>query len=87
MLHGARPLGESAQRRTGAVRWRNLSLRTCADCFLLCLPPPLPCACFSLPTELHVYDKDKNYVPFDAEQPETFFEVQRKVIPNSYNSA
>jgi hypothetical protein len=34
-------------------------------------------------TELHVYDKDKNYVPFDAQQPETFFEVQRKVIPNS----
>lgn len=34
-------------------------------------------------TELHVYDKDKNYVPFDAQQPETFFEMQRKVIPNS----
>jgi hypothetical protein len=35
------------------------------------------------PAELHVYNKDKNYVPFDAEKPETFFEVQRKVIPNS----
>jgi hypothetical protein len=34
-------------------------------------------------TELHVYDKDKNYAPFDAQKPETFFEVQRKVIPNS----
>jgi omega-6 fatty acid desaturase (delta-12 desaturase) len=34
-------------------------------------------------TELHVYDKEKNYVPFDAQEPETFFEVQRKVIPNS----
>lgn len=34
-------------------------------------------------TELHVYDKDKNYVPFDAQQPETFFQVQRKVIPNT----
>jgi len=34
-------------------------------------------------TELHVYDKDKNYRPFDAAQPETFFEVQRKVIPNT----
>jgi omega-6 fatty acid desaturase (delta-12 desaturase) len=34
-------------------------------------------------TELHVYDKDKNYVPFDAQKPETFFEVQRKVIPGS----
>lgn len=33
--------------------------------------------------ELHVYDKDKNYVPFDAQKPEAFFEVQRKVIPNS----
>ncbi|KAF8066409.1 FAD6 [Scenedesmus sp. PABB004] len=29
-------------------------------------------------TELHVYDKTKNYVPFDAAQPEPFFEVQRK---------
>jgi hypothetical protein len=34
-------------------------------------------------TELHVYDKNKNYVPFDAQKPETFFEVQRKVIPGS----
>jgi omega-6 fatty acid desaturase (delta-12 desaturase) len=34
-------------------------------------------------TELHVYDKDKNYVPFDAEQPQPFFELQRKVIPNA----
>jgi omega-6 fatty acid desaturase (delta-12 desaturase) len=34
-------------------------------------------------TELHVYDKSKNYVPFDAQKPETFFEVQRKVIPGS----
>lgn len=33
--------------------------------------------------ELHVYDKNKNYVPFDAQKPETFFEVQRKVIPGS----
>jgi hypothetical protein len=30
-----------------------------------------------------VYDKDKNYVPFDAEQPQPFFELQRKVIPNA----
>ncbi|WIA23055.1 hypothetical protein OEZ86_009970 [Tetradesmus obliquus] len=34
-------------------------------------------------TELHVYDEKKNYVPFDQAQPEPFFEVQRKVIPNT----
>jgi omega-6 fatty acid desaturase (delta-12 desaturase) len=34
-------------------------------------------------TELHVYDKEKNYVPFDADSPEAFFQMQRKVIPNA----
>jgi hypothetical protein len=34
-------------------------------------------------TELHVYDKDKNYKPFDADKPEPFFELQRKVIPST----
>nr|QWW89552.1 Delta12 fatty acid desaturase [Chromochloris zofingiensis] len=34
-------------------------------------------------TELHVYDKDKNYRPFDAESEEPFFAVQRKVIPSA----
>eukprot|EP00879_Flechtneria_rotunda_P000185 GHRR01000256.1.p1 GENE.GHRR01000256.1~~GHRR01000256.1.p1 ORF type:complete len:427 (+),score=109.84 GHRR01000256.1:129-1409(+) len=34
-------------------------------------------------TELHVYDKQKNYVPFDASKPEPFFEMQRKVIPST----
>jgi hypothetical protein len=41
-----------------------------------------PDACVHL-AELHVYDKEKNYVPFDSNQPQPFFEVQRKVIPNS----
>jgi hypothetical protein len=36
-----------------------------------------------IPAELHVYDEKKNYVPFDQAKPETFFEVQRKVIPNT----
>lgn len=40
-------------------------------------------AVVSCAAELHVYDKNKNYVPFDAQKPETFFEVQRKVIPGS----
>jgi omega-6 fatty acid desaturase (delta-12 desaturase) len=34
-------------------------------------------------TELHMYDDKKNYVPFDQEKPEAFFETQRKIIPNS----
>lgn len=39
--------------------------------------------CRAVPAELHVYDKDKNYKPFDAAKPEPFFEVQRKVIPGT----
>jgi len=39
--------------------------------------------CCAVSSELHVYDKDKNYKPFDSAQPETFFEMQRKVIPNT----
>jgi hypothetical protein len=30
-----------------------------------------------------VYDEKKNYVPFDEAKPEPFWEVQRKVIPNT----
>jgi hypothetical protein len=33
-------------------------------------------------TELHVYDNKKNYVPFDEEKPEPFFEAQRRIIPS-----
>lgn len=34
-------------------------------------------------THCHVYDKDQNYVPFDANKPEALFEVQRKVLPET----
>lgn len=34
-------------------------------------------------THCHVYDKDRNYVPFDANKPEMLFEVQRKVLPET----
>jgi len=34
-------------------------------------------------TELHVYDKEKNYVPFDFAEEEAFFAAQRKVFPNT----
>ncbi len=43
---------------------------------------PASCPSF-LPAELHVYDAEKNYVPFDAAKPEPLFEVQRKLIPNA----
>ncbi len=33
-------------------------------------------------TELHIFDETKNYRPFDAEKPEAFFEIQRKVLPS-----
>lgn len=33
-------------------------------------------------TELHVYDEDVNYVPFDYEKPEPLFNFFRKVVPN-----
>lgn len=41
---------------------------------------PLPGICLS--AELHVYDKEKNYVPFDAAKEEPMFAIQRKLIPN-----
>jgi omega-6 fatty acid desaturase (delta-12 desaturase) len=34
-------------------------------------------------TELHVYDEDKNYVPFDYAKEEPFFAFQRRVIPDA----
>jgi len=34
-------------------------------------------------TEGHVYDEEKNYVPFDFAKEEPLFAVQRKVIPDS----
>jgi acyl-lipid omega-6 desaturase (Delta-12 desaturase) len=34
-------------------------------------------------TELHVYDEEKNYVPFDYAKEEPFFAFQRKVIPDA----
>eukprot|EP00803_Ostreobium_quekettii_P005669 evm.model.scf_2828.1 EVM.evm.TU.scf_2828.1 scf_2828:2413-3747(-) len=37
----------------------------------------------SIFTELHVYDKEKNYIPIDHAKPEKFFTVQRKILPNS----
>ena len=34
-------------------------------------------------TELHVYDEEKNYVPFDFKAPEPLLTLQRKFLPNS----
>ena len=34
-------------------------------------------------TELHVYDEEKNYVPFDFKAPEPLLALQRKLLPNS----
>ena len=35
-------------------------------------------------TELHVYDEEKKYVPFDFAKEEPFFQLQRKFLPNLY---
>lgn len=35
-------------------------------------------------TELHVYDEEKTYVPFDFKKEEPFLQFQRKVLPNMY---
>lgn len=35
-------------------------------------------------TELHVYDEDKIYVPFDFKKEEPFLQLQRKFLPNIY---
>ncbi len=34
-------------------------------------------------TELHVYDEQQNYVPFDYEKEEPFYWIQRKVLPST----
>ncbi len=34
-------------------------------------------------TECHVYDSETNYKPFDYKKEETFFAVQRAVLPNT----
>jgi hypothetical protein len=34
-------------------------------------------------THCHVYDSEQNYVPFDHEREEAFFNVQRKVLPEN----
>lgn len=34
-------------------------------------------------TELHIYDEEQNYVPFDFEKEEPFLAMQRKVLPNT----
>lgn len=34
-------------------------------------------------TELHVYDEQKNYVPFDYKKEEPFYWFQRKVLPST----
>ncbi len=36
----------------------------------------------SIFTECHVYDKEKNYKPFDWKKEEPLFAVQRKVLPD-----
>ena len=35
-------------------------------------------------TELHVYDEDNVYVPFDFQKEEPFLQFQRKILPNTY---
>lgn len=35
-------------------------------------------------TELHVYDEEKTYLPFDFKKEEPFLQFQRKVLPNMY---
>ena len=37
----------------------------------------------SIFTELHLYDEDKNYVPFDFKQEEPFWRFQRRVLPST----
>ncbi|KAK9812776.1 hypothetical protein WJX72_003473 [[Myrmecia] bisecta] len=34
-------------------------------------------------TELHMYDEENNYVPFDFQKPEWFFQFQRKYLPST----
>ena len=43
---------------------------------------PLPCALYIF-THCHVYDPERNYVPFDSAKPETLFEIQRRALPDS----
>ena len=44
---------------------------------------PALCCVQYIFTHCHVYDKDQNYLPFDADKPEMLFEVQRKVLPET----
>jgi acyl-lipid omega-6 desaturase (Delta-12 desaturase) len=37
----------------------------------------------SIVTECHMYDEEKNYVPFDYQDEKPFFSLQRKYLPNS----
>lgn len=46
------------------------------------LTPGLPPLQY-ITTHCHVYDKEKNYVPFDFEKEEPLFAFQRKVLPDS----
>ena len=34
-------------------------------------------------TELHLYDEDKNYAPFDYKKEEPFWAFQRRVLPST----
>ena len=40
----------------------------------------------SIFTELHFYDSESNYVPFDFQKEEPFWGLQRKFLPNSYRA-
>jgi len=37
----------------------------------------------SIFTELHLYDEDKNYVPFDFKKEQPFWAFQRRVLPST----
>lgn len=38
-------------------------------------------------TELHYYDEDNNYLPFDYQKDEPFWVFQRKYLPNAFKPA
>ena len=37
----------------------------------------------SIVTECHMYDEEKNYVPFDYNDEKPFYALQRKYLPNN----
>ena len=46
-------------------------------------PAAVLCCVQYIFTHCHVYDSERNYVPFDSAKPETLFEIQRRALPDS----